>query len=142
MLLRRLLTISKVVLWKGKIPSCCLVAEGIFPQIENITPFRTISLLNVEGNIFFSVLAKRLTTFMSTHMYKREEIRAYKCISKLIREAKIRNGDLNLVWLDLANAYGSIPHQLTSVALQHQHVPHQAYKLVKRYFGDHTRHTS
>ena len=91
------MTISKVVLWKGKIPSCCFVAEGIFPQIENITPFRTISLLNVEGNIFFSVLAKRLTTFMSTHMYKREEIRAYKCISKLIREAKIRNGDLNLV---------------------------------------------
>jgi len=35
-------------------------------------------------------------------------------LSELITEARIRNGDLTLVWLDLAIAYGSIPHQLIS----------------------------
>ena len=57
-------------------------------------------------------------------------------LSQLIREARIRNGDLTLVWLDLANAYGSIPHPLISVALEHYHIPDQAQKLVKSYFGD------
>jgi len=52
-------------------------------------------------------------------------------LSQLIREARIRNGDLTLVWLNLANAYGSIPHQLISVALEHYHIPDQAQKLVK-----------
>ena len=59
-------------------------------------------------------------------------------LSQLIREARIRNGYLTLVWLDLANAYGSIPHPLISVALEHYHVPDQAQKLVKSYFWRHT----
>ena len=38
-------------------------------------------------------------------------------LHQLIREARVNNRDLTMVWLDLANAYGSIPHN------QHYHVP-------------------
>ena len=73
LLLRRLWTLSRVVLRKGKIPSCWQVAEGIFTPKEKdgkyITQFRTISLLNMEGTIFYSVLAKRLTKFMTDNNY-------------------------------------------------------------------------
>ena len=57
-------------------------------------------------------------------------------LSQLIREARIWNGDLTLVWLDLANIYGSIPHHLMSISLKHYHVPDQIQKPVNRYFGD------
>jgi len=73
LILRRLWSLSRVVWRKGKIPSCWQVAEGIFTPKEKdgkyITQFRTISLLNMEGTIFYSVLAKRLTKFMTDNNY-------------------------------------------------------------------------
>lgn len=42
---------------------------------------------------------------------------------QLIREAHEGNGDLSVLWLDLANAYGSIPHKLIMLVLQRHHVP-------------------
>ena len=53
-----------------------------------------------------------------------------------IREARIHNGYLTLVWFDSANTYGSIPRQLISGALQHYHISDQAQKIVKSYLGD------
>lgn len=35
----------------------------------NINQFRSIALLNVEGKIFFSVLAKRMTSFLKNNGY-------------------------------------------------------------------------
>ena len=102
--------------------SCWQVAEGIFTPKEKITQFRTISLLNVEGKIFFSVLAKRLTKFMTDNNYVDTSVQKggisdfsgcvehTSALSQLIREARIRNGGLTLVLLDVANANGSIPH--------------------------------
>ena len=126
LLLRRLWTLSRVVWRKGNIPSCWQVAEGIVTPKENdakdITQFRTISLLNTEGKIFFSVLAKRLTKFMTDNNYVDTSVQKggisdfsgcvehTSALSQLIREARIRNGGLTLVWLDVANANGSIPH--------------------------------
>jgi len=53
----------------------------------------------------------------------------------LIREAKASNGDLTIVWLDLANAYGSIPHGLIQVALDHYHIPAKVKGMISSYFG-------
>ena len=38
-------------------------------------------------------------------------------LSQLLREARRSKRDLAVVWLDLANAYGSIPHKLVHEAL-------------------------
>uniref|UniRef100_A0A1A8S175 Reverse transcriptase domain-containing protein n=1 Tax=Nothobranchius rachovii TaxID=451742 RepID=A0A1A8S175_9TELE len=38
-------------------------------------------------------------------------------VTQLIREAKEGKGDLAVIWLDLANAYGSIPHKLVKTEL-------------------------
>ena len=116
LLLRRVWTLSRVVWRKGKIPSCWQVAEGIVTPKEKdakvITQFRTISLLNVEGKIFFSVLAKRLTKFMTDNNYvdtfvQKGGISGFSgcvehiiALSQLIREARFRNVDLTWVWLD------------------------------------------
>lgn len=38
-------------------------------------------------------------------------------ITQLICEARESKGDLAVLWLNLANAYGSIPHELVEVSL-------------------------
>ncbi|XP_069108263.1 uncharacterized protein [Argopecten irradians] len=72
-LLHRLWKLIKVVWRKGRIPSCWQAAEGCFvPKEENskgLGQFRTISLLNVGGKIFFSILARRMTTYMTSNEY-------------------------------------------------------------------------
>ena len=47
-----------------------------------------------------------------------------------------QNNSLTVVWLDLANAYGSIPHQLIRRALQHYHIPDHTSKLIMNYFDN------
>lgn len=44
-------------------------------------------------------------------------------VTQLIREAREGKGDLSVLWLDLANAYDSIPHKLVESALERYHVP-------------------
>ena len=40
------------------------------------------------------------------------------------------------MWLDLANAYGSIPHELIETSLDHYHIQGHVKGLIKSYFGD------
>ena len=133
-ILKHLWRLLKVVWRKGKIPSCWQQAEGCFTQkeekLENITQFRTISLLNVEGKIFFSVLARRMTSYMTGNSYVDTSVQKGRVpgfsgcvehtsvISQLINEAKVNKKDLTVVWLDLANAYGTIPHTLIEESLK------------------------
>ena len=50
--------------------------------------------------------------------------------------AAILEKKLTVVWLDLANAYGSIPHQLIQEALKHYHVPEQTRSLIRSYYSN------
>ena len=42
--------------------------------------------------------------------------------------------DLTVVWLDLANAYGSIPHKLIEEAMKHYHIPEHIQGIINGYF--------
>ncbi len=53
-----------------------------------------------------------------------------------IQRAKRERGDLHVVWLDLANAYGSVPHQLIEYALDFFYIPVCIRALVAKYFED------
>ena len=127
-------------------------AEGIFiPKeegAEDVDKFRTISLLNVEGKLFFRMKADRLTKFamangrIDTSIQKGGVPGVAGClehtavISQLIREAKAGKGDLVVTWLDIANAYGSLPHEVIMTALKSAHVPDRMCKLVESYYAD------
>ncbi|CAC5364749.1 unnamed protein product [Mytilus coruscus] len=56
-------------------------------------------------------------------------------LSQLIHEAKTGKKNLAVVWLDLANAYGSVPHKLIEMAMDHYHIPEHIKKIVQKYFG-------
>ena len=51
---------------------------------------------------------------------------------KDVREAK---KDLSLLWLDLANAYGSVPHKRIEFALKRYLVPPNWIKMIMAYFN-------
>ena len=56
-------------------------------------------------------------------------------ITELIREAKEDKGNLAIVWLDLANAYGSVPHQLIERAMAQYHIPNKIQNIILRYLA-------
>lgn len=126
------------------------VEEVWIPKEEepkNIDQFRTISLLSVEGKTFFSIVVKRLTDYLLGNSYIDTSVqkggipKVPGClehtgvVTQLIREARENKGDLVVLWLDLANAYGSIPHKLVEEALNRHHIPGKFRDLILDYYN-------
>ncbi|XP_077372334.1 uncharacterized protein LOC144033646 [Festucalex cinctus] len=150
-LLKRLWRILRVIWRRGKVAQQWRHAEGVWiPKEESsitIEQFRIISLLSVESKIFFSIVARRMTefllrnTYIDTSVQKGGVPKVPGCIehtgvvTQLIREAREGKGDLAVLWLDLANAYGSIPHKLVEASLDRHHVPDKIKDLILDYYS-------
>ena len=57
-------------------------------------------------------------------------------LSQLIKEAKEGRKDLVVTWLDIANAYGTIPHRLIMATLRRAHVPDEVCDLIESYYSE------
>ena len=128
-----------------------MIAEGVYIPKEQgsqgINQFRPISLLNVEGKIFFSVMASRLTEYLLSNGYVDTTVQKggvpgiagclehCSMIWEAIQKAKENKVDLDVIWLDLANAYGAVPHQMVQMALEMHHVPEGIRKMLESYFS-------
>lgn len=107
-----------------------------------------VHLLNVEGKIFFYVVGKRMTNYLLANNYidigcQKAGVPGFPgCVEhsamiwEQIQTAKCNKSDLQVVLLDLANAYGSVPHQLISFALNFFHIPPCIQSLVMNYFNN------
>ena len=151
-LARLLFSYMKGMWKKNAISNSWRKAEGIFIPKEDgatsVEKFRTISLLNVEGKLYFALWADRLVSYTLANKYIDTSIQKggvpavsgcmehTAILSQLIREAKAEKKGLVVVWLDIANAYGSIPHDLIQLALRRAHVPDDFCKLVESYYGN------
>ena len=116
---------------KGIIPLQWQSAKEIYipkvkpPTEHNISDFCPIALLNVEGKLFFSLVSRHLETHLiSNNKFINKSVQK-GCMEKVpgcwehismvwpaLKEAKSKNLSLATIWLDIANAYGSIPHKL------------------------------
>ena len=145
--------LHKVIIsaWRNlRISGQWMKADGVYIPKEqgstNIGQFRPISLLNVEGKIFFSVMAARLTKYLTDNEYLDISIQkggipgVSGCLEhattiwNAIQKAKAEKRDLDVVWLDLANAYGSVPHKMIQLALELYHVPQNIRAMLNTYF--------
>ncbi len=139
--------------WKRQlIPSEWQRAVVVFiPKEANskeIGQFRNIALLNVEGKIFFSVMARRMTNYLLENGYidtncQKAGVPGFPgCVEHStmiwdqIQKAKWEKTDLHVIWLDLTKAYGSVPHQLISYAMEFFHMPSCVKNIVAHYFSD------
>lgn len=93
---------------------------------STISQFRQISLLNVEGKLS-SVSVKN--NLIDTSVQKTEIggfsgcLEHAKIIWHHVQTAKKEKKDLHVVFLDLANAFGSVPHEILWTPLNFFHVP-------------------
>ncbi|GFN78864.1 reverse transcriptase [Plakobranchus ocellatus] len=128
-----------------------MIAEGVYIPKEQdsrgINQFRPISLLNVEGKIFFSVMASRLTKYLTENGYINTSVQkggnpgVSGCLEhatmiwEAIQRAKSEKLNLDVVRLDLANAYGSVPHEMIQLALRMYHLPEVIQVMLDDYFS-------
>jgi len=54
----------------------------------------------------------------------------------IVRIEQFERKELHVIFLDLANTYGSVPHELLWAAFDFFRVPMSITNLVKAYFGD------
>ena len=97
--------------------------------------FRFIALTSCIGKVFTTVLKNRWLTYMIDNGYMDTAIQKafidgvpgctehqWK-LATIIHEARKKHRSLAVCWLDLANAYGSVHHQLIHFTLNHYHAP-------------------
>ena len=104
--------------------------------------FRPIALTSCIGKLFTSILKHRWLSFMLKNRYMDTNIQKafingvpgcaeHQCkLASIIKEATGKHRSLAVCWLDLANAYGSVPHALIQFSLQHYHSPPQFTNIV------------
>lgn len=93
------------------------------------------------------MLARQMTPYTTDNGYidtsiQRGEIPGFsQCLehttilSHLVQEAKRNKGNLTVVWLDLANTYRSMPHNLINKALEIYHIPRNIKQMINSYLG-------
>ncbi|KAL5251266.1 hypothetical protein ACHWQZ_G016834 [Mnemiopsis leidyi] len=135
----------------GDYPDNCRFFEGVYiPKSDgDFSPHsgRPISLGNIQGKIYLAVLAKRLTNFVVSNGYVDLSVQKggvpgvqgctehFGAMWEVLKDARIRKRDLSVVWLDLANAYGAVPHVLIARALRFYNVPEKVVKIILKYFS-------
>ena len=138
--------------WEGYVTQEWYLADGVWiPKEENsigVGSCRPISLVNVEGKIFFGVIARRMTSFFLQNKYintsvKKAGIPGFpgcqehaQMIWNSFMRAKREKKELHIIWLDLANAYGSVPHNCIKFALKFFHIPQKMTDILIQYFGN------
>jgi hypothetical protein len=140
-----------IKIWETKdVPDSWAVAYIILlsksDDLDSVSEFRPIAITSTIGKIFFSVLSDRLQDFLVHNKYIRIEIQKGflagmpGCIEhafalfEALREAKEHKRQIVVTWIDLANAYGSVRHNLIQFALDWYHVPKIIQKLIFQYY--------
>ena len=114
--------------------------------VSNVRP---IACLDVEGKMLWAIIARRLITFLSTIMVICQVLFKKKgflpdfagCLTLtllLIAALKYANKHkrtIIITFLDLANAYGSLRHNLIMFALEWYHVPFCIRKIIFNYYN-------
>ena len=117
------------------------------PSENKLSDFHPVALLNVEGKLFFSLVSKRLEThlihnnkFINNSIQKGCMVKIPGCwehlsmVSHALKEARAQKSNLAVIWLDIANAYGSIPHKLIVFALHRHRISPQWISLIETYY--------
>ena len=122
----RLYTICCIVWQSAKVPEawCEAIIILLHKSGDNKAPknFRPIFLSNCDGEMFFSLVASRVTTYLRNNNYFDGETQKgflpgiSGCVEhaslslEALRDARASHRSICLAWIDLRNAFGSIRH--------------------------------
>ena len=122
--------------------------ESALTKPEEPGNFRPIALTSCVGKVFTSILKNRWMDFMISNRFLKTNIQKafiknipgcteqfHKLLSA-IQESHHKHKSITVCWLDLANAYGSVPHSLIDFTLQHYHAPHHFRDVVASLYSN------
>ena len=145
--------------------NCCL-SSSVFPsawqvaiikllsksaakfEATNPSNFRPIALTSSIGKIFTAILKDRVLHYAIENAYLDTSIQKafvdgipgclenHLKLTGMIQEAKNQQKNLVMCWIDLANAYGSVRHDLIQLALRHYHLPESFISLIKSMYSN------
>jgi len=140
-----------LVIWNSKdvpadwaIAYIALLAKSL--KLEVPSEFRPIAVASTAGKIFFSVIADRLQHFLvNNNFIKTRKQKGFLagiagCLEhnfalyEALRNATRAQRTIVTTWIDLANAYGSVRHNLIQFALSWYHVPKLIQELIFDYY--------
>ncbi|GFU52103.1 retrovirus-related Pol polyprotein from type-1 retrotransposable element R2 [Nephila pilipes] len=106
----------------------------------DISNWRPVSLLNTGGKVFSSVLAARISSWANINSRLSPFQKGFRendgcsehnfILEQAITGAKRLHLDLSMAWLDLENAFGSVPHRFILEALGHAGVPSSTVAII------------
>lgn len=94
------------------------------------------------------MIAKRLLNFLLKNAYIKTSIQKgflphisgcvehTQALMEALQDAKRRKRDITVCWLDLANAFGSVSHNLIQFAGEWYHVPDSIRSIIHNYYDD------
>lgn len=107
---------------------------------SDVSNFRPIALMSCIYKVFMGVIAKRITSWSISAGILSEEQKSARptegcyehtfIMKSLVADARRRKKKLNLAWLDIRNAFGSVPYSTISTTLRHMGVPPNLISLV------------
>jgi hypothetical protein len=126
------------------VPSQWKIAQTILihkkGDASDISNFRPIALMSCIYKLFASIIANRLVSFSinndllsSAQKSARPSEGCYEhtfILQSLILDANRHDKNIYLAWLDLRNAFGSVPHEVISTTLSHLGVPDSVVSLI------------
>ena len=120
---------DKVVTLNWRVSDEIMIPNVQNPRQSNLADYRQLTLGNVEGKLFWSMIAQRFyqrlvtkktlidTTFQKGSVQKMAGSWEHTSIVwAASRVARSKRRSLSIIWLDLVNAYGSVPNMLTLFA--------------------------
>ena len=115
-----------------------MAAEGIhISKAQNSNEEITLNQShNVEGKICFLDKMSYLKWIHKDIDPERRHPQSFQKIWEAIQMAKSEKLNLDVVWLELVNAYGSVPHQMTHLPLRMYHVLEDIQVMLNDYFSD------
>ena len=124
------------------------ISQKLFLQLHITSDFHPIALLNVKGKLFFSLVSRHLEKHLISNNKFINKAVQKDCMEKFpgccehismvwaaLKETKSKNLSLATIWLDIANARGSIPHKLVIFALCWYDVSPKWIHLIETYYS-------
>jgi hypothetical protein len=110
----------------------------------DVSNFRPIALMSCIYKLLMSIMANRLVTYSINNNFMSP---SQKCacptegcyehtyiLQSLVLDAKRHQKNIFLAWLDLRNAFGSIPHDVIEITLSHLGIPDSIVNLIKNVY--------
>ena len=110
--------------------------------------FRPIALTSCIGNIFTAMVKGRWDSYLLTNgllnttVQKAFQPKTSGCeehhqkLWSVLQDANSNQRSLAIAWIDLENAYGSVPHGLIDFALKYYHAPNKLTTCIQKLYSN------